>query len=111
MVITFTRALLRNAVWVAACIAVIADAASTQYALAANPLAYEANPLMAPIVNNGFLWPFTIGLIGLFTLLARPLWDYQPRSNVGFLICMFLFVAVLRFGITASNVSIGGGLL
>jgi hypothetical protein len=106
MVITFTSALLRNAVWVAACIAVMADAASTQYALTTNPNAYEANPFMAPIVNAGYLWPFTFATIGLFTYLARPLWDYRPRSSVALLVTMFIAITAVRFGIAANNMQV-----
>jgi hypothetical protein len=101
-------ALFRNAVWVAAILAVFADASSTEKALASNPNAYEANPLMAPIVEAGYLWPTAILTAVLFLFLARPLWDYNPRRSITVLWVMFAAVAVFRFLVAAHNLQVAG---
>lgn len=109
MVFNGVFALLRNAPWVAAIFAVFADASSTEKALATNPNAFEANPFMAPIVEAGMLWPAAIFTAILFFLIARPLWQYNPRNNVGLLWGMFAAVALLRFLVAANNMHVASG--
>jgi len=101
--------LFRNAVWVAAIVGVVADAASTEYALTENSTAYEANPLLAPVVEAGLIWPFTLMVCVALFFFARPLWNYHHKNNIQFLIGCFMFLAVTRFLVVANNLQVAAG--
>lgn len=103
----FSNGVVRNAPWVAACVAVIADAASTEHALESNPNAIEANPIMAPFVNAGLLWPVTFLTVALFVFFSTSLWRAPRRhETITATWTMFLLVAVVRTAVTLNNLSV-----
>lgn len=98
---------LRNASWVAAVVAVLADGWSTEVALRAG--AVEANPLIADAVHGGWLWPIILGTAAVIVVVAAPLW--QPRSRIDpnatvLLWVAFAVVALWRYGVVQNNLDV-----
>jgi hypothetical protein len=110
LVIQPAALILRIAPWLAAMGMVLADAQSTEAVLALG--GYEANPLMAPFVEAGLLWPVTLAIVALIAYVGRPLMDMRQRFESPHLLLWITFAAVAawRYAVVLNNLDVASQL-